>query len=307
LYTQSSIENKYSKLSNLYLKSSGTASTYNYGTLRQNSYTTSASSQYKSSLLDKNSVNTMLTYNFGINSSSTPSFTNEHNELLQSSSTSLNSSVSTLLTDNVSANNLNTSLSAENYTSQNSHSATTDFKPHANSLKYSLVNKSDSFNSISQLSDLQRSQSTSLPYGEENSEPRTFKFKDLKSANLSFLSSEKNIRLIDEINPTKFNPSLAKGVTNLDDLVNSSIGESITPNVYNVYSSSKNDWLSKDRINSVTSFDTAMTPSHTAVYSNNQEFIDKSSDKYAVGKDDQTPEVLKSKEETAPSHLFTTY
>lgn len=50
-----------------------------------------------------------------------------------------------------------------------------------------------------------------------------------------------------------------------------------------------------------------MTPSHTAVYSNNQEFIDKSYDKYAAGKDDQTPDVLKSKEETAPSHLFTTY
>jgi hypothetical protein len=50
-----------------------------------------------------------------------------------------------------------------------------------------------------------------------------------------------------------------------------------------------------------------MTPSHTAVYSNNQEFIDKSADRYALGKDDQTPEVLKSKEETAPTHLFTTY
>jgi len=50
-----------------------------------------------------------------------------------------------------------------------------------------------------------------------------------------------------------------------------------------------------------------MTPSHTAVYSNNQEFVDKSYDKYVVGKDEQTPEVLKSKEETAPSHIFTTY
>jgi len=50
-----------------------------------------------------------------------------------------------------------------------------------------------------------------------------------------------------------------------------------------------------------------MTPSHTAVYSNNQEFVDKSYDKYVVGKDEQTPDVLKSKEETAPSHIFTTY
>jgi hypothetical protein len=57
----------------------------------------------------------------------------------------------------------------------------------------------------------------------------------------------------------------------------------------------------------LSTFDTAMTPSHAAVYSNNQEFMDKSFDRYSVGKDDQTPDVLKSKEETAPSHLFTTY
>jgi hypothetical protein len=50
-----------------------------------------------------------------------------------------------------------------------------------------------------------------------------------------------------------------------------------------------------------------MTPSHTAIYSNNQESSDKSFDRYNHGKDDQTPDVLKSKEETAPSHLFSTY
>jgi hypothetical protein len=241
LYTQSSIESKYSKLSNLYLKSSGTASAYNYGTLRQNSYTTSASNQYKSSLLDKNSVNTMLTYNFGINTYSTPSFTNEHSELLQANNAALNSNVSTLLANNANTNGLNSSLSAENHTLQNSQSATTDSKPHTNVLKYSLNNKNESTNSISQFSDLQHPQNSFLPYNQENNEPRTFKFKDLKSPNLGFLSSEKNIRLIDEVNPTKFNSSLTKGVNNLDDLVNSSIGESITPNAYNVYSSSKND------------------------------------------------------------------
>ena len=47
-----------------------------------------------------------------------------------------------------------------------------------------------------------------------------------------------------------------------------------------------------------------MTPSHTAVYSNNQEFIDKSYDKYSVGKDDQTPDVLKSKEDQQTSKEY---
>jgi hypothetical protein len=182
----------------------------------------------------------MLSYNFGIGSYSTPGFFNEHSELLQTGNAALNSNVSTLLTDNMSTSNLNTALSAENYTLQNSNSATTDSKPHTNSLKYSLTNKNESFSSASQLSDLQTSQSHSLPYSQENSEPRTFKFKDLKSPNLGFLSSEKNVRLIDSINPTKFNPSISNSSTNLEELVADAIGESIVPNMSSVYSSSKN-------------------------------------------------------------------
>jgi hypothetical protein len=70
---------------------------------------------------------------------------------------------------------------------------------------------------------------------------------------------------------------------------------------------SRNDWTTPDKVNKLVSYDTNMTPSHSAVYSNNQETLDKSFDRYLPGKDDVTPEVLKSKEETAPSHLFTTY
>jgi len=90
------------------------------------------------------------------------------------------------------------------------------------------------------ISDLQTFQSPSLPSLKEDEQPRTFKFKDNKSPNLGFLSSEKNVRLIDNINPTKFNPSMSAGVNNLNDIVSESTDESILPNSYKIYSSSKN-------------------------------------------------------------------
>jgi hypothetical protein len=307
LYSTSSIENKYSKLSDLYLKSSATSGSYNYGTLRQHAYTTSASNQYKAGLLDKNSVDTMLDYNFSMSPLSAPNFVNEHTELFNSNASSVDSNLSNVISSGLNGSHVGSASLTENPTSQNSSASTTDFKSHSNALRYSAVPKGSSLASNRSMSDLQQANSSGLPYAEEDKSPRTFKFKDSKSPNLGFLSPEKNVRLIDAVNPTKFNASLSNSTNNLNDIVTNSINESITPNSYNLFSSSENEWVATNRLRDVASFDTAMTPSHTAVYSNNQEFIDKSYDRYAVGKDDQTPDVLKSKEETAPSHLFTTY
>jgi hypothetical protein len=91
------------------------------------------------------------------------------------------------------------------------------------------------------MSDLQTINTSSLPQSLEEDAPRTFKFKDLKSPNLGFLSSEKNVRLTGEMSPSKFNASMLKGANNLDDIVSNSINETITPNLSGVYSSSRND------------------------------------------------------------------
>jgi hypothetical protein len=115
-----------------------------------------------------------------------------------------------------------------------------DLKGHNNSLKYSNFNKGNNLITSAQGLDLQSTSNSSLPSLNENNEGRTFKFKDLKSPNLGFLSSEKNVRLLDEVSPSKFNASMQQGINNLDDLVSHSIGESILPNSYNIYSSSKN-------------------------------------------------------------------
>jgi hypothetical protein len=241
LYTQSSIENKYAKLSDLYLKSSNTTASYNYGTLRQHNYTVAASNQYKQGLLDKSSVDTLLAYNYNSNGLAKQNFSNEHVELLPSTTTTSDTSIVNNMNASPTVSSISSTAASENSTSQNSIASVTDSKGHSNSLKYTTYSKSNSLNSSSQISDLQAPISSSLPSLDEQESPRTFKFKDLKSPNLGFLSSEKNVRLIDELNPSKFNASMLNGSNNLDSIVRNSIGESITPNMSSIYSSSKND------------------------------------------------------------------
>ena len=241
LYTQSSIENKYSKLSDLYLRTSNLSSSYNYGTQRQHNYATAASTQFKQGLLDKKSVDTLLGYNYGIVDTESPSFNNEHVELFSSRNSTPDANAYSSISSVGTGTTLGVNFLSENSTTQNSMSSTTDAKSHANSLKYSHLSKAGTSNSANSVSDLQTTNTSSLPQSIEEDAPRTFKFKDSKSPNLSFLSSEKNVRLVGEMNPSKFNASMLRGANNLDDIVSNSINETITPNLSGVYSSSKND------------------------------------------------------------------
>jgi hypothetical protein len=190
--------------------------------------------------MDKDSVDTLLNYNYNLSSASTPNFSNEHTSLLQKK-TNVDLNPLGSMTNLLSPNSLNVSLTTENPTIQNSQNSATDVKGHSNSLKYLSLTKADNFNSVNQELDLQAVSTSSLPHSQEDSSPRTFKFKDLKSPNLGFLSSEKNVRLTNEVNPSNFNASMLNGVNNLDDIVSYSIDESITPNSASIYESSKND------------------------------------------------------------------
>lgn len=242
LYTSSStLDSKYSKLSDLYLRSSATSNSYNYGTLRQHNYTVSASNQYKQNLLDKKSVDLILDYNHNISSQPNPSYSGQNTDITKlsadnKSDLSLLSSMGTGV-DSASAN---IASILENPTSHNSSNSTDDGKGHANPVKYVDYSKTSYSSYQTSLSDLQPSNVSSLPSSADDNVGSTFKFKDNKSPNLGFLSSEKNVRLIDNVNPTKLNPSLSRNNNNLEDIVSNITGESVLPNNYNIYSMSQN-------------------------------------------------------------------
>jgi hypothetical protein len=278
LYTSSAtLDSKYSKLSDLYLKSSTTSNSYNYGTLRQHNYSVSASNQYKQNLLDKKSVDLILNYNHGVTSEAIPSYSGENVDVTKLSS-SHKVDVNTLALTSAEATNASLSVASavEMPTVHNSTNATDDFKGRSNPIKYVDYSKPGHSSYQTSTSDLQAVNAAALPASSDDNIGKTFKFKDSKSPNLGFLSSEKNIRLIDNVNPTKYNASFSKNNNNLEDIVYNVTEESVLPNSSSIYSLSKNAWVSNDRIQSLSSFDTQMTPSHTAVYSNNQEWVDKS-------------------------------
>jgi uncharacterized protein (DUF1499 family) len=128
----------------------------------------------------------------------------------------------------------------ETPTMHNSVNSTDDSKGHTNAVKYVDYSKSTQSNYQSTLSDLAPLNSSSLPSSIDDNTGSSFKFKDNKSPNSGFLSSEKNVRLIDNVNPTKFNASLSKSNNNLEDIVSSITGESVLPNTYSLYSMSQN-------------------------------------------------------------------
>jgi hypothetical protein len=123
---------------------------------------------------------------------------------------------------------------------QNSNGSTLDSKSHNNLLKYTDHSKYNSNIVDSLSSDLTALSSSSAPHSSDDNSGLSFKFKDNKSPNLGFLSSEKNVRLIDNVSPSKFNASLSKGNNNLEDIVSNITGESVLPNTYNLYSMSQN-------------------------------------------------------------------
>jgi hypothetical protein len=242
LYTTSStLDSKYSKLSDLYLKSSTTANTYNYGTLRQHNYTVSAANQYKQNLLDKKSVDMILDYNHSLNANANASYVNENVELTKlSSSASMDVSSLSSINPELNPNSASIASILEAPTFHNSTNATDDTKGHSNPIKYVDYSKTTHSSYQTSISDLQPINTSSLPSSTDDNEGRTFKFKDNKSPNSGFLSSEKNVRLIDNVNPAKFNASFSKNSNNLEDIVYNVTEESVLPNTTNIYSLSKN-------------------------------------------------------------------
>jgi hypothetical protein len=183
-----------------------------------------------------------MSYNYGIENSSKVSFFGQNASITSknSSVSSDSNAVNSILGE--SATDLNSVVySLENPTIQNSLGSTADSKTHSNPLKYIESSKPKMSSSGILSSDLQTLNTIGVPYELDDNVGSSFKFKDSKSPNMGFLSSEKNVRLIDNLNPSKLNSSLSEGNNNLEDIISNSIGESIVPNSYNVYSSSKND------------------------------------------------------------------
>jgi len=247
LYGDSSnYSQRYNKLYNLYLNTSNLNDSYNYGTMRQQGYSTLAATP-SSYGLESHSVSKMLDYNYGV---SGDAVSGKHAKALAVSSNQLNTNN---LANTVSYSSDSSVVSAESIKHANFESnksllnSTTDSKFYPNPVK-SYLSKPKQASGVRAQVDLSVTSSADLPSGIRAQSPAvnktnnssSYKFRDLKSSDLSFLSSDKNIRDINQVSLGKTNFNLMSENNNLSSLVSSTIDKSkhSSASEINLYSAS---------------------------------------------------------------------
>lgn len=312
---------KYKKLSDLYLSEYEPITSNNYGLKRQHNLVSQKSSlNNSSSLLDKNSLDVMMKYNHDVKSGNNNTLVNNtlkyHNHPTSIEATQNTSIINTKL-NTTELNKDNLSLTSYlSFLEKNSLlTAENDSTQLNNPLKYALnskwnkksflntkwVNTSLTDHEITSLSPVSN---FSTKFLNEEISPR---FKDLKSQGTALLPSERNSRLLNNLNSTKLNSNYTNSENVLTTLINSSNSNS-SSNLNEVFFDSSNtQWSNSDTLSRLTSSSTTAPISHTPVKDTNSSNYALSFDKFLKNEDDLTPNLLKSKEESAPNHIFNTY
>ena len=301
---------KFGVLSSLYNNNAKLINSKDYYTDRQDSYSALLSTQANlSSNLESNSVSKYLDYNFNVSNEQKP------NSFALSNA---NYSTDTHFSDFAASDRLSSQLSTANSSGSNlpvlpnssdnstNINTTTDGKHFANPLKFSLASastrKSTTNLPVSGYTDLAHQ----LKYSEAEAvfanNELSSKFKDLKSPNLGFLSPDKNARLVNKLHTDKGQFNFSSSNSNLSDIL-SGAGSSEA----SLYNTSTSDWVSNSTTSKLSALNVATSSTNSPIYSNDPNWVDKSYNKFENLKEEVAPRVMKSKEETAPSHLFSEY
>lgn len=133
------------------------------------------------------------------------------------------------------------------------------------------------------------------------------KFKNLKSNDLQFLSNERNTRLLGTSNSNSFNHNFSAESTNFNSLWSSVYNQQVGTPQNNIYLQSLLQWPHTYQYPRIANNSTWLPSSHTPIVSNKPNFSITSYDLYSKGTSDTAPSMFKSKDESAPSHIFSTY
>ena len=255
--------NRYNKINNMYLNTSKFNDSYSYGTFRQHNYTSlNANLPLFESLLENKGVNKFI--NFTLNSNSKilkNAFSSlSSKSIYQLKPVSFNSLNATSLNNVKNLTNLSPNTrhqdSTFNFmsfypTSTSLYSNVSDSKVRSNSVKYSLANKlpykssksskilfqnNNNFaSSFYNLDLLSKNLNSNLPKSFDN-KTNTFKFKDLKSSNFQFLSSERNVRLPEHLKLNTNNFGFNTLNNNFESTLSNLFSGNINSNFANLYS-----------------------------------------------------------------------
>jgi hypothetical protein len=315
---------KYKKISDLYLNDLEPTTSFSYGTKRQHNFVSSASlTNNSNTLLDNKGLKTLLDYNHSVNAKNTSVDLNHSIKLggrsSESFTTNYTSSLSTKLNDTSNLNAIKGNDVMKNYTSYTAKngllSSENDSKQFKNPMKYALNQKWNKKNFIN----ANWSNEGTSKYEIESASPVTnfstkfsnqelsSRFKDLKSPGTSLLTSERNVRLVNNFNLSKSNKNFESGSNNLTTNLRNNFDNSVAGLQEHLFTSMSLDWATQDSATRLVGGTTTLPMTNTPVKTTNSSQYSLSFDKFNKGEDDLTPNLLKSKEESAPNHIFNTY
>jgi heme/copper-type cytochrome/quinol oxidase subunit 2 len=321
---KSDFQNSLNKLNNLFLNDLDLNQSYTYGMDRQHTYTSLSSTlPMFSTLMDNKGSEKFFSYNLNRNW--------ESNNSLSINRSGYNTGSSTSALEEDLINNYNSKL-PENFKSHNILdfssfikipnifsvlSAENDSKQYSNDFKFvlntkhkkKLIHNSDFnfnnvYNSLSN-NNLQNIDPTNIFSNSIYNTENNLKFKDYKSSNAQFLGSERTPRLLNNLNSNLYKRNVSNSSNNVTN-TNNSLMEYGNSQQY-TYSTSLLNWADINKHVSFANNIVWMSSTHAPIMSNNPLFTNTSFDFFNKGKDDTTPMVLRSKEESAPAHTFNTY
>lgn len=327
------LANRYNKLSGMYSNTSKLNDVYSYGTFRQHNYT-SLNSNLSSfeSLIDSKGVNKFLTFTTDLQPTILKNSINFlFSKLISQHKPALFNSVST-----TSLNNFKNLLSLNTIKPRDTFfnfllfypistglvSNVNDAKNHTNAVKYGFLNKflsksiktnkayfrnKNVFSSLFYPSDILNQNSNFKTILNFKNDTSFFKFKDLKSSNFQFLSSERNIRIPDHTKLVANNFGFNTRNNNFESVLSTVFSGGLSSNFKNLYLLSSSDWINVALVKPFINNDTTFSISHTPLYTNNNQANALGFDRYSLLNDEVVPPVFNSKEETAPNYLFSNY
>jgi hypothetical protein len=134
---------------------------------------------------------------------------------------------------------------------------------------------------------------------------KSYRFKDIKSSNLSFLSPDKNSRLILKKKLNKTDRDMVVK-TNTGFIQDSNLNFNF--NLFNTYMGSKSKWLNSDFFKKLSTLDHSTTASgRPPLFSTNSFKKELSYDMSPRYSDNEMPTLMGGKEESSPTYLFDTY
>ena len=314
----------FSKINNLYLGGSDILNnnTYSYGSYRQHNLSSGeALIPSYSTLIDKRGFQSFYSYNLGMRSSDLGSTTSKtiSTDTVYNSNKSLDNPLYNTLTTQTKLNNLVNSGDIffskwlSHYLNTYNMNLADDVKDYANpfktffkfkNTKKLFIKNNDLANKSQILDELCTDSSVGYYSWDLFNSSRSYRFKDIKSPNMQFLSPDKNLRSTVNKSASSSNVSFnydtnTGGVFNKNSLISSGL--------YDNYLGSESEWVDKSFIGKVVGTGLTFSNNHTPLSSNNPSWQNVGYDRIDFNSKNETPGILSGKEELAPEYLFSPY